>query len=90
MFANIVWPKKLEKIHTCYIFSIQNIDGSCIFIHSLAKLANMLKARNLANIPPPALGGLSMVGIYNECCGDPPLKILPLPHRLRESESIRQ
>ena len=52
MFANIVWPPKLENIHHDYMFLVQTIDGNCISGNSLAQLANILKTNNFANIPP--------------------------------------
>ena len=58
MFASIVWPRKLANISPSYVFLMQIIDGNCIFSNSLAELR--FKTKQLANIPPPSRGGLTL------------------------------
>ena len=57
MFANIVWPPKLANIPPCYVLSIQNIYGSFIFSHSLAKLANMPQVQKVGKHTPLQIWG---------------------------------
>ena len=54
MLANIEWPLKLAIISPCHVFSIQVFDGSCIFGHSLAKVANMVQDKKVSKhtLPP--------------------------------------
>ena len=61
MFANIVWPPKLANGRPCYIFLIQNIDGSNIFSYSLAKLANIPQAKNVGKHIPLKSRGLDCI-----------------------------
>ena len=60
MFANIVWPKKLANIPPCCVILKQNINGNCIFSHSVAKLANLVQDKKVGKHTPspPSRGGL--------------------------------
>ena len=58
MFGNIVWPPKLANHILFHVFLLKNINGNCIFSHSLAKLANMVQDKKVGTHTSPSRGGL--------------------------------
>ena len=59
---------KLANIPPYYVLWVQILNGSGIFSHSLAKLANMVQGKKVdKHTPPPSRGGLinQSIHIYN-------------------------
>ena len=56
MFANIVWPPKLANIPPCYFLYKLSMEIENLAIR-WQSWQTCLKAKKLANIPLPAVGG---------------------------------